>query len=37
MHADIRLGETFERVRVQTKQERNALLERIRAVQTPGT
>jgi hypothetical protein len=37
MHADVRLGETFERVRVQTNEERNALLERIRSVQTPGT
>jgi hypothetical protein len=35
MHADVRLGETFERVRVQTNEERNALLERIRSVQTP--
>jgi hypothetical protein len=37
MHADVRLGETFERVRGQTNEERNALLERIRSVQTPGT
>jgi hypothetical protein len=37
MHADVRLGETFERVRVQTNEERNALLERIRSVETPGT
>jgi hypothetical protein len=37
MHADVRLGETFERVRVQTNEERNALLERIRSVQAPGT
>ena len=37
MHADVRLGETFEPVRVQTNEERNALLQRIRSVQTPRT
>jgi hypothetical protein len=30
LHADVRLDSAFERVRVQTAQERDALLERIR-------
>lgn len=31
MHADVRLGSNFSRVRVETAEERDALLERIRA------
>lgn len=30
LHADVRLGEEFERVRVQTAAERGALLDRVR-------
>lgn len=33
LHADVRLGPEFSRVRVQTAEERDALLERIRAAQ----
>jgi hypothetical protein len=33
LHADVRLGPDFSRVRVQTAGERDALLERIRAAQ----
>ena len=32
LHADVRLGEEFERVRVETEVEREALMARVRAV-----
>jgi hypothetical protein len=32
LHADVRFGEEFERMRVETDAERNALLARVRAV-----
>jgi hypothetical protein len=34
LHADVRLGADFSRFRVETAEERDALLERIRAVLT---
>lgn len=37
LHADVRLGDAFERVRVETESEQKALLDRIRLTVSEGS